>query len=816
MGKKTGLGGGFMILGRSSVFVAIFLMALSFWVEAEPAPQELAEVRDKLNLPTYSSAQKKLLVEQALMVMDQLFVHRDIKAQDFGKSTNPVPRLEAILKDVDSIENDKFHAQMSQIFTDVHDLHTNYFAPTPTTCGYSFIPVRFEWVKDGSRDAILVSRKLKLNTDLIKDIKIDDELEELDSKPIFESLKELENISGGANPDAMRMRGVQLLSFRNFMIQAVPKENKVKLKFKGAKDPIELPWLASVDKNCLGSRMQNRMLMMPLAEAMNQGEDEFQRRFNEVFKPETLAPAILGLDVNLGPLKEVFEISEIPMAEGSLGYIRLKTFHWQNRNLDMGTVVEGLRRSVEEYLANTEGLVIDVRSNPGGLITFAEKIVQLFSPLEVHPNLVRMLANPLNEEIFLNANGKDNRWSLALKKAMDKKEKFIESMPITPFSEANNFGQVWYKPVVVLTDASCYSACDMFAASMQDSGAAAAVIGIHRNTGGGGANVMEHAVFRNIMMFSRNNPFRALPYGQNMRVAWRQSVRTGKNAGQLIENQGVKSDTVIALKKEDIGSESKELMRTVQTVITNLKSKYQSGLGGRRGGLVLLENKKETRWTEQVYGVDSVELLIHGKTLATNKINPSKSPKAEEFRLEKVEGEWTDQQVVLIGKLEGGKVFRTVRELMWRGDYEEIPENGIEVGFEDDGMGPLHKVLLRGAKGSGWTLAKGKLRIGNGPQYEPRVLARAFAPLQLNGKGGKMVFDLSLQAEDTHDSLRIYAINPDTGERKNFFAASNFNRRNVSYALPKEWKRADVVFEFESDENWNMAGPLLDNVRFLN
>ena len=29
------------------------------------------------------------------------------------------------------------------------------------------------------------------------------------------------------------------------------------------------------------------------------------------------------------------------------------------------------------------------------------------------------------------------------------------------------------------------------------------------------------------------------------------------------------------------------------------------------------------------------------------------------------------------------------------------------------------------------------------------------------------------------------------------------------------WQRADLILEFESDENWNMSGPIFDNLQLL-
>ncbi len=135
------------------------------------------------------------------------------------------------------------------------------------------------------------------------------------------------------------------------------------------------------------------------------------------------------------------------------------------------------------------------------------------------------------------------------------------------------------------------------------------------------------------------------------------------------------------------------------------------------------------------------------------------------------------------------------------------------MNFEEGKMGELKTVLLKGPEDSGWAVVNGKLRVGKGPEYQPRVYTRAFLPLALKGNGGFLKLDLSVKAEDLQDSFRLYLVNPDTGERKNIFAGSELPlQEEARVPLPKAWEKVDLVFEFESDENWNLEGPVLDNV----
>lgn len=43
-----------------------------------------------------------------------------------------------------------------------------------------------------------------------------------------------------------------------------------------------------------------------------------------------------------------------------------------------------------------------------------------------------------------------------------------------------------------------------------------------------------------------------MPFGQDMRIGWRQTVRTGRNSGKLVEDDGVKADFVVRPKPQDL------------------------------------------------------------------------------------------------------------------------------------------------------------------------------------------------------------------------------------------------------------------------
>lgn len=801
---------------RTSHLLLVVLSFLSVHAIAKNSITPLAEAREKLALPNYSASERQTLADQAYLFLNELFVHRKVKIKDFGKTSDPIPKLEVLKKEASKLSNEEFHQRISSVFTELHDLHTNYIAPKPLSCAATFIPLRFESVVDEGRNVVLVSGKLKLEPQASEGVEMGDELISINGVKVEDVISELGKVSGGANPDAMRVRAVEMLSLRSLATQEVPKEDELKLVFKRGDKTVEktIPWFAYRNLDCLAYDGRTEEGKISLKYRFNLSQDDFQKKYNKIFGTPTLVSKSRRWAAP-SPLDEVFEVASISTPAGIVGYVQLKGFSWDNPNLDVATVVEGFRREIEGRLSKAIGLVIDVRGNPGGYIVFAEKLVQLFSHKEVEPTTVQMLANKLNESIFLKANDQeDNRWSVAVREAVTSGKEMISPMPITPKSEANSLGQIWFRPVVVLTDAACYSACDLFSGGMQDNGAGV-IIGVHKTTGAGGANVMEHDVFRQIMG-GENNPFEVLPHSQNMRVAWRQTVRSGKFAGQLIEDTGVRSDLVVPVKRQDIGTESKELMKAIHKIIDTLQPKYKSGLEVRRGSSVLLKNGEEAKWNEVVYGVDSVDIFVENKKVSTVELKSRGEVQETTLFVPDLKKEWSDQPVTLVGKKDGQQAFRVVRDLMWRGDYAEVPADGLSINPETDKSEPLHIVTLKGKSQDGWQFVGEKLRVGKGDHYENNLLTRAFLPLQLKKQTGRLVLDISLKAEEENDSLRIYLANPDTFERVHVFAGSSLSeQKGVSIPLPEDWDRADVVFEFESDENWNMLGPEIANIKII-
>ena len=251
-------------------------------------------------------------------------------------------------------------------------------------------------------------------------------------------------------------------------------------------------------------------------------------------------PAAAGAEVpSTMPL--VFRARSVVTASGTFGHLRIFTFSVQ----DPAAFVAEFVRLVE--LLPADGLILDVRGNGGGHIYAGEFTLQTMTPRRITPEPVQFSCTPLNLEIC--RRHKDNpthqidlgAWYPSMDQAVETGSIYSSAFAITPEDGANSIGQRYFGPVVLVTDARCYSATDIFAAGFQDH-EIGPVLGVDDTTGAGGANVWTHGLLKALRDLppDAESPYAPLPRQADMRVAIRRTLRVGKLAGTPVEDLGVR------------------------------------------------------------------------------------------------------------------------------------------------------------------------------------------------------------------------------------------------------------------------------------
>ena len=197
-----------------------------------------------------------------------------------------------------------------------------------------------------------------------------------------------------------------------------------------------------------------------------------------------------------------------------------------------------------------DGLIIDVRGNGGGLIWAGERLLQLLTPRAIEPCRVQFINTPPNLQLCEGVPDFE-AWQPSLLRALETGATFSAGFPITPPERCNDIGQRYYGPVVLITDARCYSTTDIFAAGFQDH-KIGTILGTDNNTGAGGANVWTLNLIRQFFAFGgMTAPLEALPKGAGMRVAICRTLRVGDEAGTELEDLGVRPDAEHRLSRAD-------------------------------------------------------------------------------------------------------------------------------------------------------------------------------------------------------------------------------------------------------------------------
>ena len=243
-------------------------------------------------------------------------------------------------------------------------------------------------------------------------------------------------------------------------------------------------------------------------------------------------------------MPDIFEARAVRFSEGlTFGYLRIRTFNAPAA----GPFVEEFVRLAA--LLPQHGLVLDVRDNGGGLITAGERVLQVLTPRQIQPESVQLINTPLTLELCNRNSESDRRlsgldlspWKDSVRSAVQTGATFSRGFPITDPRAANALGQTYHGPVVLITNARCYSTTDIFAAGFQDHDIGP-ILGVHGNTGAGGANVWTHELLHYLSSSEGQDDslLQPLPHGASMRVAIRRNTRVGRQAGTPLEDLGVR------------------------------------------------------------------------------------------------------------------------------------------------------------------------------------------------------------------------------------------------------------------------------------
>jgi hypothetical protein len=547
------------------------------------AVHTLPEFRAIIESNPMTPADRETLAEQAEAMIDGLYVHLLQKRAMYG--IDPAQRLRLLRRRLAQMTDGQFHAELLRIFTGLRDLHTNYILPRPYQGPFAFLGILLEQHWENGEPRWMVSKvfnALTGDTHLVPGA----EVTHWNGSPIALAVARNADLEAGSNPAARMARGLENMTLRTSAMSPPPDEDWVDLRYStnGSVFETRIPWRVfdSIDdfRKAISGGGDAALAGVEAPAAHLIGLDlrtELVRGVKKrMFAPgvvaaERLMAAGAAAPVAAGVIpttRPEIAARTVTTAHGTFGHLRIFTFSLEQHHQNLIDDFEEFFAEVRQVLSLMpgEGLILDVRGNGGGYVYVAEALLQFLTPRRIQPEPTQFINTPVTAELC--ARVKDlNAWSDSINASIETGAQYSSAIPLygeDSEDAVNETGQLYHGPVVLVTDALCYSATDIFAAGFQDH-EIGAVLGIDDNTGAGGANVWE---FATILADWPDGPFKPLPGGAQFRVALRRSLRVGKRwGGQVVEDLGIIPDVRYRMTRRDLLEGNADLMEKAGEVL---------------------------------------------------------------------------------------------------------------------------------------------------------------------------------------------------------------------------------------------------------
>lgn len=536
-----------------------------------------------------TSAERELIVDQAALMFNHLYPHLPFKTdiyhfihpQDF-LDQNVRPQL------ADLGESD-FHDFVVAAFSLVRDAHTLYVKPSPFRGAVAFLPFQMLPYEDQTGQHYVVTKVMKSEPEGGFGHPFFGPGAEIlfwGNEPIQCHVQRAAGRLPGGNFAASFTRGSIHCSLRPLAYVQLPFDDELPAAtiqyrpFGGTEvRAIRLPWgvatALGTSNGFPGSAFSVSVLNAASADfgSMLHGREEFLAQqqmaattdLNQVSNlPETFEFQHTNGAQRQGSLDPAILVAD-SHPDARFGYIRIKSFSDRGSALDMtDRVVTEFQRilTLMDQVA-PDGLLLDIRGNPGGDVQAAERMLQMLTPGTILPQQFHLANTPAMLQILQNLRAaiaqerqqpSDHDTKLTDAKVelgpwlgdadnqpLPAGERLTTGRTLTDFPSANDIGQLYQGRAALLVDGLTYSAADIFAAGFQDH-QIGQVFGTDATTGGGGANVWSHADLLQKLGPTPGIALAPLPRDTGMTLAIRRCSRVGFSQGQPVEDVGVKVD----------------------------------------------------------------------------------------------------------------------------------------------------------------------------------------------------------------------------------------------------------------------------------
>ncbi|KAI9205605.1 uncharacterized protein BJ171DRAFT_598274 [Polychytrium aggregatum] len=818
-------------------------------------------------VPPYSANDLQRVAHEVDKLFD-IWVNRESKIQNYG--IDIIPRKDNITKNWKSYVNDplSFHISLAKLFISARDFHTNYYIPAPYGCIRSFLPWSFDFLESSdywNPTVVVVSRTgyarlvdmsplygPSLNAS-VAEIEPGDELVSINGKSFdsvyfesYQSKTEAANEMGGLRYFSY------LLSMRPSVLYPLPTEEEdtqtfVFRKQSGKSVSVKVPYLSLVNGTCLQPLVQGETVpnvTEARADARHSkqrrrstsGTFSYEKEFRQFFPDHATRRFSLLSSFKLNSTPESLLSWGIYRPNfTNLGIISLKSFTPSTSVQNTVSLIRGL---LVRELAGTNAIVFDIRGNGGGDMALADLIPQLFKP-NFQASSGRLLISKTNTAILhtTNASLALSDWIPGYFDGLSRNQTYGDVTPFFSGTTFNTIGTAYLKPVALFIDAYCYSACDLFSANMQDSGTAL-IFGQDLQTGGGGCNVVAYSSFL-IPLFGTSSDssnssqvvFSPLPYSSynqnnshlgaaDLRVAWRQVIRTGTHAGALIEDSGVAADYYLRPSWADFFSN--------QSTLSQLEYLGQllADLGSRTGQNSLAFLFEPLRFDIPVRtllvlnnitssGIRTFYVSLDGSVVGSTSLA---STDLAQFNIET--GYTTDSVLRYLSLTILGLDIRDKAVLQTNRQVRLIPHQGLSsvpFAFDFTQLPTFCGIYTQSPETAGWVLANGTLAIATDPQtglYANNVDTSFSIFLNLPSGHYNFSVDARVDTEASFDLFLIQTRSRSTQRTSTLLELDGrpHGARMWPYSFQISSDAAEIVLRFTSDESVAATGVRISRI----
>jgi hypothetical protein len=324
---------------------------------------------------------RALIVVQAIVLLEGFYAHMPLKRA--MHAVDPLQRLRLLRHRLEQLPSElAFHAEMTEIFTSLRDLHTNYLLPDPFRGAAAALPFRVEsFIEGGVRKFLAILASEFSHPTFVTGV----EVLHWNGIPIERAVEIAAARHAGSNPEARFARGLAGLTARPMMISPPPDEVWVIFGYRtadGREIDVRINWTVTglpaehaVDPEAPDHRAA--------ALGIDLETDAIRQIHRALFAPQTIEAGV-KFAASSDPLSlvrstesimpGVFIARAVSTSYGEFGYIRIFTFSVTDAD---AFVQEFIRLA---GLLPQNGLIVDVRDNGGGLIYAGERLLQVLTP----------------------------------------------------------------------------------------------------------------------------------------------------------------------------------------------------------------------------------------------------------------------------------------------------------------------------------------------------------------------------------------------------------------------------------------------------